>query len=146
MRQVRHIGAALALSAGLAACGSPPDEQPAGDATSEAAADTGIAAPAATADGSPAAFAICKSCHTVEPGQNRIGPSLAGVFGRKSGSAPGFAYSEAMKASGLTWDRASLERWIEAPQQMVPGTRMTFTGIKDAARRKEVIDFLETVK
>ena len=90
----------------------------------------------------PAAFAQCAACHTVQPGRNGFGPSLAGVAGRRAASLPGYAYSDALKKSGLTWNAATLERWLKGPQKLVPGTRMPFGGIPDAAKRKQVVDYL----
>lgn len=94
----------------------------------------------------PASFAQCAACHSVDPGRNGIGPSLAGIAGRKAASLPGFNYSNALKNSGLTWDAANLDRWLTSPQRAVPGTRMPFTGISNPARRKEVVDYLLTLK
>ena len=126
----------------LAACGSPPEDKPA-----DSAADTATpAATTAAADKKPAAFAQCVSCHSVEPGMNGVGPTLAGVFGKKAGSVAGFAYSEANKASGLTWDEATLDAYLTNPMKMVPGTKMTYAGMADAAKRKEVIDYLKKLK
>lgn len=93
----------------------------------------------------PAAFMQCAACHSTEPGRNGVGPSLAGVVGRKAASLPGFNYSAALGKSGLTWDRATLDRWLTSPQRLVPGTKMPFAGIADAARRKEVVDYLSTL-
>lgn len=90
----------------------------------------------------PAAFAQCAACHTVQPGRNGFGPSLAGVAGRPAASLPGYAYSEALKKSGVTWNAATLERWLKGPSKLVPGTRMPFGGIPDAAKRKQVVDYL----
>lgn len=94
----------------------------------------------------PAAFAVCAACHATEPGRTIVGPSLADVAGRKAGSVPGYAYSEALKASGLTWDQATLDKWLTSPQKTVPGTKMPFAGIPDPAKRKEVIRYLMTLK
>lgn len=94
----------------------------------------------------PAAFMQCAACHSVEPGRNGVGPSLAGVAGRKAASLPGFNYSAALRNSGLTWNAASLDKWLTSPQRTVPGTRMPFTGIPDPARRKQVVDYLLTLK
>ena len=77
---------------------------------------------------------------------NGVGPSLAGVAGRKAGSVPGFAYSDANKASGLTWDEKTLDTYLTNPMKMVPGTKMTFAGLPDPAQRKAVIDYLKTLK
>ena len=94
----------------------------------------------------PAAFATCAACHSVEPGKNGIGPSLAGIAGRKAGGLPGFAYSNALKNSGITWGAASLDRWLTSPQQAVPGTKMPFAGIPDPAKRREVVNYLLALK
>jgi cytochrome c2 len=86
--------------------------------------------------------AQCSLCHSVQPDRNIVGPSLFGVVGRHSGRAPGFHYSEANLASGLTWDAATLDRYLTAPRQVVPGTRMTYPGLKDAHQRADLIAFL----
>jgi len=93
----------------------------------------------------PAAFMQCRSCHSTEPGKNLIGPSLAGVVGRKAGSVPGFNYSAALKGSGITWNAAALDQWLTGPGKMVPGTRMVI-GIPDAARRQQIVQYLATLK
>ncbi len=94
----------------------------------------------------PAMFATCAACHAVEAGKTSYGPNLHGVAGRKAASLPGYAYSPALKASGLTWDRATLDAWLTSPQKKVPGTKMPFAGIADPAKRKQVIDYLMTLK
>lgn len=94
----------------------------------------------------PAAFTQCTACYSIEAGRTVFGPSLAGVAGRRAGSLPGYNYSAALRSSGLTWNAATLDRWLTAPQRMVPGTRMPFTGIADSARRKQVVDHLLTLR
>jgi cytochrome c len=94
----------------------------------------------------PAEFAMCAACHSVKAGQNLIGPSLAGVAGKKSGAAAGYSYSPAFKAAGVTWTDANLDKWLTAPMKMVPGTKMAFAGYPDAAKRKAVIAYLKTLK
>jgi cytochrome c2 len=84
----------------------------------------------------------CAACHTVEPGKNRVGPSLAGIVGRKAGSVPGFAYSPANKNSNVVWDSMTLDAYLANPRTFMPGTKMVFAGLKDPADRKAVIDFL----
>lgn len=76
----------------------------------------------------------CKICHSLDQGgANRVGPNLYGLFGRKAGSVAGFAYSDAMKKSGIVWDADSLEKYLRDPRADLPGNRMSFPGIKDGA-------------
>ncbi len=83
----------------------------------------------------------CGSCHTVVPaGRAVLGPNLSGVVGRKAASTT-FNYSPALRASGLTWTRANLDRYIAAPSRMVPGTRMVIA-VSDAAQRAALLNFL----
>jgi len=101
---------------------------------------------ATAADAPPPAFRICKSCHSLEAGKNAVGPSLFGIVGRASATAPGYAYSDAMKKLGVTWDEATLAKYLPAPLQMVPGTKMTFPGLKKPEEVTQVIEFLKTLK
>jgi cytochrome c len=90
-------------------------------------------------------FAQCRSCHTTsQGGPNMTGPNLWGVFGRKAGSLDGFAYSDGVKAAGFTWDAEHLDKWITDPRAMIPGTKMTFFGIKDPKDRVDVIAYLKS--
>ena len=119
-------------------------ESPAGGTADDA--DSLVAATKEeAAEAVPAAFAQCKACHSTEPGKMMIGPSLAGIAGKQAGSVPGFTYSGAMKASGLTWDAATLDKYLADPKGVVPGTKMAFVGLKDEAKRKEVVDYLLTL-
>lgn len=124
----------------LTACGKP-EEKSAGNATADAAAPA-----VADAGAQPADWGKCAACHTNKPGINGVGPTLFGVVGRKAGSVPGYAYSDANKGSGLTWDEATLDEYLTAPMKKVPGTKMVFAGISDPAERKTVIDYLKTLK
>ena len=93
----------------------------------------------------PAAFAQCKACHSAEPGKNGLGPSLAGIYGEKAAEVPGFDFSDGMKNSGLTWNEANLDRFLTDPKGTVPGNKMPFGGIKDAAKRKAIIDYIKAL-
>lgn len=108
-----------------------------------------LAAPAHAA-GDPVAgkavFAKCGICHKTEAGKNFIGPSLFGVVGRKSATAPGFSYSDAVKKLNVTWDDATLDKWLTNPAAMAPGTRMVFPGLPNAQDRANVIAYLATLK
>ena len=135
--------AAGMMALALAGCGRAKDQNaPNGETVSPAAGSSATT----TTESKPVAFVPCMSCHAVTPGQNGIGPSLAGVFGRKAASAPGFEYSDALKASGKTWDEATLDAWLTNPMGMVPGTRMTYMGQSDPAKRREVIEYLKTLE
>jgi cytochrome c len=90
--------------------------------------------------------AKCAVCHSLEAGKNKIGPSLFGIVGRPTGSVEGYSYSPANKAAGLTWDVATLDKYLVDPRTMVPGTRMTFPGPKDDGDRADVIAYLSTLK
>jgi cytochrome c len=90
------------------------------------------------------AFGACAACHTLEPGVHRTGPSLAGVFGRKAGTAEGFPrYSNALKSADLVWREDTLNGFLADPQAFLPGNRMTFLGIADAQARADVIAYLQ---
>ena len=91
-------------------------------------------------------FKKCALCHTTEVGQNKVGPSLFGIVGRKSASLDGYNYSEAMKKFDHTWDPQTLDTYLSDPRTLVPGTKMIFPGIKDEKERQDVIAYLETLK
>ena len=118
--------------------------------TSEAAApvaETPAEAPSGPSLASaPPEFGQCVSCHSIRPDMNGVGPTLFGVVGRKAGVLAGYSFTAANKNSGLTWDEATLDTYLTAPMKMVPGTKMTFAGVPDPAKRKAIIEFLKTVK
>jgi cytochrome c len=92
----------------------------------------------------PAAAEACLSCHAFKPGEPELeGPTLWGVVGRRIASAPDYAYSDALRSQQGTWDRATLDRFLASPQAFAPGVNMTFGGVKNAADRQVVLDFLE---
>jgi len=89
-------------------------------------------------------FMQCASCHVVEPGVNRVGPSLAGVVGRAAGNIDGYNYTEANANSGITWTPEKMFQYLEDPRRVVPGTKMAFAGLKDGQDRANVIAYLQT--
>jgi cytochrome c len=90
-------------------------------------------------------FERCAACHSTKPGENKIGPSLAGVVGRKSGTEPGYNYSPALKAANISWDEHSLDQFLANPAADVHGTKMFIT-VPNATDRQNVIAYLETLK
>jgi cytochrome c len=155
--------ASLALCAGygLAGCSKPSSPAPAAES---AGAATAPSPPAELSEADQKAMlatlpqlyqgadlengrsklALCKACHTLgQGGEPEVGPNLFGVFGRKAGSAPGFSYSDGMKALGIVWDADKLNTWITKPSVMVPGTKMTFAGIENP---KDRIDLIAALK
>ena len=157
--------AALASLATLSACGggaggdanAPAAEEtaaaPAADAP--AAAEAPAAEPAATmeyasmttdAAAGEKVFALCRSCHVLDEGVNRVGPSLYNIVGRASGSVEGYSYSDANKNSGVTWTTDVLFKYLEDPKGFMPGTKMAFPGIKDAQDRANLVAYLESTK
>jgi cytochrome c len=101
--------------------------------------------PTAAADiaAGQAEFNKCKICHTLEPGgRNTVGPNLHGVFGRKAGTSGNFAYSEAMKSSGIVWDDQTMAKYLRGPREVVPGGRMAFPGIKDDEQIANLLAYL----
>jgi cytochrome c len=108
----------------------------------------GLAATAQAQDASAGARLFnsqCSICHSPQPGRNIIGPSLFGVVGRHSGSITNFHYSDANRKSGIVWDTATLDRYLTAPRQVVPGTLMTYPGLKDQHQRVDLIAYLTTL-
>lgn len=90
-------------------------------------------------------YQLCESCHATQGASSATGPSLAGFFGRRAALVEDYDYSDALLASGLVWDRATLHRWLEKPSRLVPGTTMTFIGMRVAEQRAALICYLETL-
>lgn len=152
--------AALASLATLSACGGNKAEQAPAPAATETAA---AAAPAETPEPATGAkvefasfttdvaagekvFALCRSCHVLDDGVNRVGPSLYNVVGRPSGSVAGFSYSDANKNSGVTWSEDVLFEYLKDPKGFMPGTKMAFPGIKDDQDRANLVAYLASTK
>lgn len=111
-----------------------------GAVSAEAQTSAGQASAAALARGEQI-YARCAGCHAIEA--NRTGPQHCGLFGRRAGTAPGFdSYSKAMRESKLIWNERSLDAFLAAPTQHIPGTSMGYAGIKDTRERAELIAWL----
>jgi len=163
MRLVTSTALLLACAVSLGACGKGGDTDTqtstaAANVTSEtpaapqpSAADqqkllASLPAPYNTADvaNGETKFAICRSCHTITAGgPNMTGPNLHGLFGREAGEHEDFHYSEGLEHSGITWDAAQLDKWIENPRAVVPDTRMSFAGLKNPKDRIDLIGYLK---
>lgn len=110
----------------------------AGLITSSKAADPGA--------GKAVFISQCSICHSPQPGRNLVGPSLFGIVGRKTASVSGFHYSPANRSAGLTWDEATLDKYLRSPRTMIPGTFMTYAGVKNDAKRADLVAYLATLK
>ena len=94
-------------------------------------------------------FRACRKCHEITPGQVKIGPSLAGIVGRRPGSVSAFGYSQDMidlGGSGAVWDRSSLDRFLTRPRAMIAGTKMVFQGFRKPVDRADLIAYLSTIR
>ena len=89
-------------------------------------------------------FVQCKACHQIgENAKNAVGPVLNGLFGRKAGTIEGYSYSSANRNSGITWDEATFREYIKNPQGKIPGTKMTFPGLKDPKQIDDIVAYLK---
>ena len=159
-----RLGLAASATALLFAACSGGESEPAASedaalAAAAPAAEETAAAPAAddtaTVDGTTLAsftgdaaagekvFMQCASCHAVDAGVNRVGPSLAGIIGHAAGTVEGYSYSVANRNSGITWTPEKMFQFLESPQRVVPGTKMAFAGLKDAQDRANIIAYLQ---
>ena len=106
-----------------------------------------VLATAAPPPGDPAAgervYARCLACHS--PERHRTGPLHCGLLERVSGTAPGYDYSAALREAAIAWDAETLDEFLEAPLEMVPGTTMGFAGVADAGERRDLIAYLATL-
>lgn len=147
-----RLAAPIAALLMLGACGGGGDETAPAPAEKPALTDAQkqeivatLPAPYNTADikNGQAKFGMCRSCHTLtEGGSNMTGPNLHGLIGHKTGQHAHYKFSEALATSGLIWDAPTLDKWIENPRAMVPGTKMAFAGMKDAKARIDLIGYL----
>ena len=103
-------------------------------------------AAAATIDGDATTgrqvYRKCQACHSLEPGKNALGPSLAGIIGKKAGEVPNYNYSPALKTSEVTWDAKTLDAYLADPQKLIPGNKMPFPGLKSQASVRDVIAYM----
>ncbi|HEX4181292.1 MAG TPA: cytochrome c family protein [Caulobacteraceae bacterium] len=142
-------GCGRSQTASTAGSGEAAPAAPAPEPTPEQAKALIAALPApynaADLDNGKHKFAQCRACHTTaQGGPNMTGPNLWGVFGRKAGGLDGFSYSDGMKAAGWTWDAARIDKWITDPRATIPGTKMTFFGIRDPKDRVDVVAYLKS--
>ena len=158
MRKIVTSGAIAGLATALAACsgGELPARKTETATTATAPATAPTAGSTDTLSGTTLAqftgdaaagervFLQCQACHVTRAGMNRIGPSLGGVVGRRAGAVAGYAYSAAQRDSGITWSPEKLFQYLENPQRVVPGTKMSFAGISDPQRRADLIAWLAT--
>lgn len=161
MRSLVLTIAALSLATGLSACGKSSTQQQTQNAQASSSEQSTAAtppnpeqmkaiqatlpAPYNTADltNGQSKFALCTSCHTItKGGPNMTGPNLYGIVGSKAATVPDFHFSDVMKASNITWDPQKLDQWITDPKVMLPGTKMTFAGLKDPKDRTDVIAYV----
>lgn len=112
-----------------------------------AAGSAQAAGPAGDAAQGAKLFLQCRACHTVGPADaNTVGPNLYGVFGAKAAVHPGYKFSTALTASGVTWNAESLDAWLKKPTALVPGTKMAFAGVAAPKARQDIIAYLATLK
>lgn len=160
MRACCMTVATVACTLTLAACGggNPPATPPtetspatttatATPAAAPAPTDADLAARIAAADldKGKVLFLQCRACHSLVPEEEagKIGPTLYGVIGRAAGTAPGYAYSEAVAQSGIVWSPEQIDRWLERPSDFLPGNKMVFVGVQDPQDRANIIAFIQ---
>jgi len=160
--KVAHSWRAAAVGMIAVSACSRPVQQPEPEATPPAAATATAPPPAAavpvaldvkdaagaqlTGDATAGArvWRQCQTCHATEAGVNKVGPSLHAILGRKAGTVEGFRYSAANKDSGIVWTEQELYAYLENPRAKVPGTTMSFVGVKDSRQRADLIAYLKT--
>lgn len=136
-------GDAATASTDTAAADAPAADAPAADST-DTLDGTKLADMTGDAAKGEQVFLQCKSCHVLEEGQNRIGPSLAGIVGRAAGTVEGYDYTPANANSGITWTPEKMYQYLENPQRVIPGTKMAFAGLPQGQDRADIIAYLSS--
>jgi cytochrome c len=148
-RFVSPLAACSLAFLALAACSGAPKADEAAEAEPAVAAEPAVEVTFASLTGDAVkgktVYNQCMACHSIVKGENRVGPSLAGHVGMKAGSVPGYNYSAANKNSGLIWTEEELYKYLEAPQRSIPGTKMSFGGLKKPQDRADVIAYMKTI-
>jgi len=138
---------ALVVAAGVAAAQTPAPPASAaapGNAAAAAPGNASAALPPGHPDDGQTVFKKCMACHQIGPtAKNSVGPVLNGVVGRKAGTYPGYAYSDANKSSGVVWNEDALAPYLAAPKEFMPGTKMSFPGLMMPQDVADVIAYLK---
>jgi cytochrome c len=135
---------APAAAAPAAPAEAPAPATPAASAGAAAGATLVVAGLTGDAARGQRIFMQCRTCHAIEPGVNKVGPSLHGLIGRKAGTVANFRYSNGNKNSGVTWTEDTLFAYLENPREYIPGTTMSFVGLRQPQQRADVIAYLKT--
>ena len=157
IRRISSLAMGFAAVAALSACSGGSEKKEDAAPTETTATETPAADAAPAAEAAPVEYASltgdaakgekvflqCKACHVLEEGQNRVGPSLHAIIGRTAGQVVGFSYSAANKNSGVVWSEEELFKYLEAPQKVMPGTKMAFAGLKNPQDRADIIAYLK---
>ncbi len=146
LKNFRFAVSILSLGMLLSACadGGSDTPSPAATAANEAPVDLQALLAAADPEKGKVLFLQCRACHSLESGgANKVGPNLHGVFGRKAGLAPGFAYSDAVSQANIVWSAETLNDWLARPSDFLPGNRMVFVGIRKPEDRANLIAYLK---
>ena len=145
MRKAAAIVTLVVMNLALSACSGQKDAGQGADKGTETAGSHSETVSAAKGVPVPPAFAQCQSCHSTEPDKHLIGPSLAGIYGTPAGDIEGYTFSPAMQQSGIVWDDKTLDAYIKSPRDVVPGTKMTYPGLKNDEQRASVVAYLKAL-